>query len=225
MSVLQVANLHFNSIASNRMDFANGNVNITTTGSFLVNGNTVGSGTGTGLSVIVSNTTPTPAVANSLWWNSDTGKMFIYYNDGTSTQWVAANPEGLVGPTGPRGNIGNTGPIGPKSISIPYPAPSENIIMFYTNTALSLSRITTLLAPASAGQTPTVNVSVKFDANSIAYGALEVISGGIVTQNTTFGQSNTNFNNPTIPARSWVWLDTANTTTNCALLHVTMEFN
>lgn len=45
-------------------------------------------------SIVVSDTAPTwNAVAGDLWWESDTGKLKIYYNDGSSSQWVDASPE------------------------------------------------------------------------------------------------------------------------------------
>jgi len=39
---------------------------------------------------IVSDTAPVGAVANSLWWCSADGQLYVRYNDGTSTQWVPA---------------------------------------------------------------------------------------------------------------------------------------
>jgi hypothetical protein len=35
-----------------------------------------------------------------MWWESDTGTLWIYYNDGTSSQWVAINST-ASNPTGP----------------------------------------------------------------------------------------------------------------------------
>src|SRR4029077_1643795 len=40
--------------------------------------------------VYVSDTPPVGAPDNSLWWESDTGILFVRYNDGTSTQWPFA---------------------------------------------------------------------------------------------------------------------------------------
>ena len=45
-------------------------------------------GGGGGASVTVSDTPPASPTANSLWWESDTGALYIYYNDGNSSQWV-----------------------------------------------------------------------------------------------------------------------------------------
>jgi len=40
--------------------------------------------------VHVGDAPPVNPPDNKLWWESDTGIMWIYYNDGTSKQWVAA---------------------------------------------------------------------------------------------------------------------------------------
>ena len=45
-----------------------------------------------GVGVTVSNTAPSPAYANTMWWNTKYGRLFIYYNDGDSAQWVDASP-------------------------------------------------------------------------------------------------------------------------------------
>jgi Collagen triple helix repeat (20 copies) len=44
--------------------------------------------------VFVSDTAPAGAPDNSLWWESDTGKMFVRYNDGNTTQWVEVGSGG-----------------------------------------------------------------------------------------------------------------------------------
>lgn len=40
----------------------------------------------------ISDTPPVGAPDNAMWWDSDIGKLFVRYNDGTSTQWVDAVP-------------------------------------------------------------------------------------------------------------------------------------
>jgi len=47
-------------------------------------------GTGT-YALVVSDTPPVGAPANTLWWESDTGLLYIQFNDGSSTQWVAVS--------------------------------------------------------------------------------------------------------------------------------------
>ena len=54
----------------------------------------------------ISTSAPSSGVSNGdLWWDSDGGDLSIYYNDGSSAQWVDIN-------TGPRGAQGGTGPTG-----------------------------------------------------------------------------------------------------------------
>lgn len=39
----------------------------------------------------ISDTAPSNPQAGDLWWKSDEAQMYVYYNDGTSSQWVIAN--------------------------------------------------------------------------------------------------------------------------------------
>ena len=91
--------------------------------------------------------TPFPA---DLWFNSQTGVFYIYYDDGTTIQWVVTNPGrgGTVGPAGIQGEKGDqgaastvpgppgaTGPIGPPGIPVFYPqaepsAPVSGWVMY-----------------------------------------------------------------------------------------------
>jgi len=41
-----------------------------------------------GPSVSIGLTAPGSPIVGQLWWRSDTGNMFIYYDDGNSQQWV-----------------------------------------------------------------------------------------------------------------------------------------
>ena len=43
-----------------------------------------------GASITVSDTPPGSPTAGALWWNSVLGALFLYYNDGNSSQWVPA---------------------------------------------------------------------------------------------------------------------------------------
>jgi len=46
---------------------------------------------GVGGGATISDTAPGSPSQGSLWWDSSTGGLFIYYNDGTSSQWVQLN--------------------------------------------------------------------------------------------------------------------------------------
>jgi len=47
---------------------------------------------GGGANVTIADTAPGSASAGDLWWESDKGRLKIYYNDTDSTQWVDASP-------------------------------------------------------------------------------------------------------------------------------------
>jgi microcystin-dependent protein len=74
---------------------------------------------GGGAAVSVGTTPPGSPTANQLWWNTDAvtggGTMYIYYNDGSTSQWVPAAPA-ASGQTIPPGSItdfaGDTAPSG-----------------------------------------------------------------------------------------------------------------
>jgi hypothetical protein len=46
--------------------------------------------------IYIQDTYPTAPLPNSLWWRSTDGQMFVYYNDGNSSQWVTANSTNLT---------------------------------------------------------------------------------------------------------------------------------
>jgi DNA-binding phage protein len=52
----------------------------------------------------VSGTAPTSPSNGDLWWNSDSGSLFIYYTDGTSNQWVDVSVPGVVAASGGGGS-------------------------------------------------------------------------------------------------------------------------
>ena len=62
--------------------------------------------------VSVDDTPPLNAVSGDLWWEADSGDLFIYYDDGDSSQWVTANSGGGNTNAGPPGSAGPPGPPG-----------------------------------------------------------------------------------------------------------------
>jgi hypothetical protein len=44
-----------------------------------------------GATVTSSDTPPSPALDNQLWFNTNEAKLYIYYNDGDSSQWIEAS--------------------------------------------------------------------------------------------------------------------------------------
>lgn len=52
----------------------------------------------------VSDTAPSDASSGDLWFNSANLKTYVYYDDGSSAQWVATNPLGVDGADGADGS-------------------------------------------------------------------------------------------------------------------------
>jgi hypothetical protein len=93
-----------------------------------VGGGTGGGGTG-GIEYFYSTTAPANPTPGDQWFNPNTGKLYVYIEDGDSSQWVELNgtsnniffdayigatgATGPIGPTGPAGSAGVTGPTGP----------------------------------------------------------------------------------------------------------------
>lgn len=82
-SALQNANNDANSANIYAMVYANGVANSANAYALSI------SGSG---GVNVSTTGPTGNTNGSLWWNTDLGRLFIWYTDGDSNQWVEASP-------------------------------------------------------------------------------------------------------------------------------------
>jgi hypothetical protein len=71
-------------------------------------------GGGGGANVTISDTAPGSASAGDLWWESDKGRLKIYYNDTDSTQWVDASP-----PLADATSIGGQGTVAMLASLIP----------------------------------------------------------------------------------------------------------
>ena len=69
---------------------------------------TESSGGGGGSSVTVSDTAPTSPSDGDMWYNSLDLNLYVYYNDGTSSQWVQSAPQqaGVAGADGTAGADG-----------------------------------------------------------------------------------------------------------------------
>ena len=51
-----------------------------------------------GATVNIGETPPANPGEGDLWWNEDTGRLFIFYDDGNTSQWVDASPNGAGTP-------------------------------------------------------------------------------------------------------------------------------
>ena len=66
-------------------------------------GRTGATGPAGGATVSVSDAAPSSPAAGQLWWNSSVNKLYIYYTDANSSQWVQATTPGATGAAGAAG--------------------------------------------------------------------------------------------------------------------------
>lgn len=88
-----------------------------------------------------------------------------------------------------------------KPVTIVSPTSSEDVSMFFTTRALTIKK----MLAVTRGTSPSLTWTIRHGIDRSATGA-EVVTGGTTTT-TESGESITTFNDPTIIANSYVWLE------------------
>ena len=91
-----------------------------------------------------------------------------------------------------------------KSISIESPSASEDISLFYTDRAITIVKLVSVLRGSA---TPTVSWTLRYSSSRSDTGTA-IITAGTSTTSTTTGNTVTTFNNASIPANNFIWLET-----------------
>ncbi len=91
-----------------------------------------------------------------------------------------------------------------KSITVEDPTNAEDISMFFTTEAITVTKLAAVLTGSA---TPSVTWTVRHHTDRNNAGN-EVVTSGTTTTSTTTGSIVTSFNDATIPADSFVWLET-----------------
>jgi hypothetical protein len=95
LASLTVNSLTAGGLAFPTSDGANGHV-LTTNGSGTLS---FGEGGGSGASVTSSDSAPSSPSAGDLWFDTEDLILYVYYNDGSSSQWVKSNPSSVPVPS------------------------------------------------------------------------------------------------------------------------------
>jgi hypothetical protein len=170
----------------------------------------------------VTSTAPGTGTANNdFWWDTNSGKLKIYYNDGTSTAWVDAFVA-AQGPTGPQGVQGITGSgaqgaQGTQGISGSLVAGgSTNQIQYNSSGTLAGDASLIFYSANDTVQVANISINGGITSTSNTTGSL-VISGGIGIDGDIFMQGSSNFINmeaittePTPPAANNIILYSKN---------------
>lgn len=107
-----------------------------------------------------------------------------------------------------------------KSASVNYPSSSEDISLFFTDVAITITQLNAVLVGSS---TPSVTWTLRHGTDRSATGN-EVVTGGTTTTNTTTGAEITSFDDATIPAGSFIWLETTAKSGTVNNIMVSLEY-
>lgn len=117
-----------------------------------------------GSTLIISPTAPASPAAGEFWWDSTGGNLYLYYNDGTSTQWVPASnvtgppgAQGVPGPTAVSVDANNFARLGSDSLLYVPPIPNHLAGLTLSNDATTPA---TVLDIATGGATSDDNSTV-----------------------------------------------------------------
>ena len=107
------------------------------------------------------------------------------------------------------------------SITVETPTATEDITIFFTNKAITISEMRAVLIGSS---TPSVTWTIRHHATDRSNAGNEVVTSGTTTTSTTSGSDVTSFNDATIPSDSFVWLETTAQSGTVTELNVTLVF-
>ncbi len=108
-----------------------------------------------------------------------------------------------------------------RSISIESPTDSEDITLFHTSVAITITRCVAVLRGSS---TPSVSYNIKHAVNDRSAAGNSLWSSDEVITSTTSEDAGTTFNDDTVAADSFVWLETSAQSGTVDELHVTLEY-
>jgi hypothetical protein len=96
------------------------------------------------------------------------------------------------------------------SITVESPTASEDITIAFTNRAITVTEMRAVIIGTGS---PTVTWTIRHHATDRSNAGNEVVTGGTATTSQTSGSDVTAFDDETIPADSFIWLETTAMTT------------
>ena len=116
-------------------------------------------------SVTSSDTAPANPSSGDLWYRTDDSTLYVYYNDGSSSQWVGVS--GPAGPAGAAGADGATGPAGAAGAD-GVDGVDANINPVYANFGCLFDDALNVTIASSSGDGTTVPIYRDFMSNGIS---------------------------------------------------------
>jgi hypothetical protein len=120
-----------------------------------------------GTKITPGDTAPASPSENDLWWDSTNGILMVYYNDGTSSQWVSANSgiageQGIQGIQGVQGIQGTQGIQGIQGVQGTQGTQGVQGIQGITGLAFTIAKTYLSVAALTADTSPTSIVAGQF---------------------------------------------------------------
>jgi hypothetical protein len=106
------------------------------------------------------------------------------------------------------------------SLTVEDPTNAEDMTIWYTLKAITIREIQAVVVGSS---TPSVTINPKHATDRSAAGTA-ILSSATAITNTTTGQQLTSFNDATIPANSFIWLETTAKSGTVDELHLTIRY-
>lgn len=107
-----------------------------------------------------------------------------------------------------------------KAVTIEAPTNAENVGMWYTPVAITVSSVESVLVGSSS---PSVTFNIAFGSDRTS-GTNVFTSGRTVTSTTTGLNSNSSFNDATIPAGSFIWVTTSAQSGTVTQIELTINY-
>lgn len=105
-----------------------------------------------------------------------------------------------------------------KSVTVESPTSSEDISLFYTDEAITITKIVYVITGSTS-----VTTTIRYHTDRNNTGT-EVVTGGTTANSTTTGNVVTSFNDATVPADSFVRLETTALSGTPTSLNVTVFY-
>lgn len=121
---------------------------------------------------------------------------------------------------GPLANFAGDASLGRmKTINLPDPVANGNFTMFWTNTAITVANVTSVVY----GSSPEVNFTLYSGPNRDGT-SNTVMQANIACSDLTVGNVQTTFANNIIAANSYVWVHVLTTSGTVQNFHLTLKF-
>jgi len=104
------------------------------------------------------------------------------------------------------------------AITVPDPTSSEDDSIAFTNVAITITEMRAVVR----GSSPSVTWTVRHHATDRSNAGNQVVTGGTTTTSASSGSDVTSFNDATIPADSFIWLETTATSGTVAEISITI---